>query len=156
MKQMRATLGALPWRATQTCPWLAAGVSLLQGKQKSPCVEDLLETKKLIRMQHRYADTPLKFSSQIKQPILVTYTDASWACRADGSSLFTSAKKKRAMRTLGQNPSSDFVDSLGDSEGKEKRIGENQMPVCSQKAEPKSPAAPKPVLLPRIFPASSK
>lgn len=86
MKQMRATLGALSWRATQTCPWLAAGVSLLQGKQKSPCVEDLLETNKLIRMQRKYADTPLKFSSQIKQPILVTYTDASWACRADGSS----------------------------------------------------------------------
>lgn len=85
-KQMRATLGALSWRATQTCPWLAASVSVLQGKQTDPIVEDLLETNKLIRMQRQFCDVSLKFSSRIEKPILVTYSDASWACRKDGSS----------------------------------------------------------------------
>lgn len=85
-KQMRATLGALSWRATQTCPWLAASVSVLQGKQNAPRVEDLLETNKLVRMQRQFCENRLKFSSRIREPILVTYSDASWGCRADGSS----------------------------------------------------------------------
>lgn len=85
-KQLRATLGALSWRATQTCPWLAASVSVLQGKQNDPSIEDLLEANKLIRMQRQFCEMPLRFSSQIQEPVLVSYSDASWSCRADGSS----------------------------------------------------------------------
>lgn len=85
-RQMKATLGALSWRATQTCPWLAASISILQGKQCSAKVEDLLLTNKLIRTQRQFHDVPVRFSSEIREPILLTYTDASWGCRSDGSS----------------------------------------------------------------------
>ena len=85
-RHLRAALGALSWRATQTSPWLAASVSVLQGCQKAPRVEHLLQTNKLIRTQRQLCEMPIKFSSQIEKPVLVTYTDASWACRIDGSS----------------------------------------------------------------------
>ena len=85
-KQLRAALGGLSWRATQSCPWLAASVSVLQGCQKSPRVEHLLQVNKLIREQRHRSEVALKFSSAIEKPILITYTDASWACRQDESS----------------------------------------------------------------------
>ena len=86
MKQLRAALGGLSWRATQSCPWLAASVSVLQGCQKNPKVEHLLQVNKLIREQRHRCDVPIKFSSCIQRPVLVTYTDASYACRMDDSS----------------------------------------------------------------------
>lgn len=85
-KQLRAALGGLSWRATQSCPWLAASVSVLQGCQKNPKVEHLLQVNKLIREQRHRCDVPVKFSSAIQRPVLVTYTDASYACRMDDSS----------------------------------------------------------------------
>ena len=85
-KQLKAALGGLSWRATQTCPWIAASVSVLQGCQKSPTVEHLTQVNKLIREQRHHCETALKFSSAITKPILITYSDASWACRIDGSS----------------------------------------------------------------------
>ena len=85
-KQLRAALGALSWRATQTCPWISASVSVLQGAQTQAMVSDLLATNKLIRAQRQACEEPLIFSHEIKRPVLITYTDASWACRRDGSS----------------------------------------------------------------------
>ena len=85
-RQMKAALGGLSWRAAQTCPWIAASVSVLQGCQKDTTVEHLLQVNKLIREQRHHCETALKFSSSIERPVLITYTDASWACRMDGSS----------------------------------------------------------------------
>ena len=85
-KQFRAALGALSWRATQSAPWLAASVSFLQGCHKSAKVGDLVQAKKLIRMQKNYSHRTLVLPTNISKPIFLTYHDASWACRRDGSS----------------------------------------------------------------------
>ena len=74
---LRAALGALSWRATQSAPWLCARVSFLQGCFKSATIEDIIQTNKLIRMQRAHS---------IQRPMLLTYHDASYACRRDGSS----------------------------------------------------------------------
>ena len=76
--------GSLSWRATQSAP--GASVSYLQGCYKEATVDDLLQANKLIRNQWTYSQTTAKFSAEIKKPALVTFHDASWACRRDGSS----------------------------------------------------------------------
>ena len=85
-KRFRTALGALSWRATQSAPWLCASVSYLQGCFKNAIVDDLLQANKIIRMQQQYSHMVVKFSSQIQEPILLTFHDASWACRRDGTS----------------------------------------------------------------------
>ena len=84
--ELRRVLGALNWRATQSAPWLLATVSHLQGCVEQACVEDLLSANKLVRLQRRYADRGISFESALRDPVLVTYTDASWATRRDLSS----------------------------------------------------------------------
>ena len=85
-KQLRVSLGALSWRATQSAPWLSASISYLQGCFKEARVEDLIQTNKLIRLQRSFSQGVIKFSSEIRKPISLTYHDASYACRRDGSS----------------------------------------------------------------------
>ena len=85
-KALRAALGALSWRATQSAPWLCASVSYLQGCFKEARVDDLCQTNKLIRLQRSYSQTPVRFTANIDRPVLLTYHDASYACRRDGSS----------------------------------------------------------------------
>jgi hypothetical protein len=79
-------LGELGWRSTQTGPWMSASVSYLQGCKNSVTVCEILQLNKLIRTQRAHADVGLTFKSNIKKPTLVTFSDASWACRKDGSS----------------------------------------------------------------------
>ena len=85
-KLFRAALGALSWRATQSAPWLSASVSYLQGCFKEAKVGDLLQVNKLIRTQRAYSQLVVRFPSNIVKPTLLTYHDASYACRRDGSS----------------------------------------------------------------------
>ena len=85
-KRFRTALGALSWRATQSAPWLCASVSYLQGCFKQALVDDLLQLNKIIRMQKQYSHLVVRFSSNIRNPVLVTFHDASWACRRDGTS----------------------------------------------------------------------
>ena len=85
-RQFRAALGALSWRATQSAPWMSATVSYLQGCFKDAIIEDVLQVNKLIRTQRQYSQTYLHFSSRILNPVIVTFHDASWACRRDGTS----------------------------------------------------------------------
>ena len=73
-------------QATQTAPWLLATVSHLQGCVETATVNDLLAANKLVRLQRRFADRGLTYESDLCQPIIVTYTDASWATRRDLSS----------------------------------------------------------------------
>ena len=84
--QYRAVLGALSWRGTQSAPWLCASVSYLQGAYSNACIEDLPQLNKLVRLQKQQAEEPLVFQAGIKKPVLVTFCDASWASRKDGSS----------------------------------------------------------------------
>ena len=99
-KNLRAALGALSWKATQSSPWLAASISYLQGCFKTAKVGDLMQTNKLIRMQRSLSQQVLVFPSNLKEPILLTYHDASYACRRDGSSqggLFTMLVSRQVL-----------------------------------------------------------
>lgn len=85
-KAMRQVLGALNWRATQSAPWLLSTVSHLQGCIESACVQDLLSLNKLVRLQRRYFNHGLHFPNMNGDVVIVSFTDASWATRRDGSS----------------------------------------------------------------------
>lgn len=85
-RSMRQALGALNWRATQTAPWLLATVSILQGTVESATVGDLVSVNKLVRLQRKRFDQGLYFPPLVGEVTLVTFTDASWATRKDGSS----------------------------------------------------------------------
>ena len=85
-QNMRRILGALNWRAVQSAPWLLATVSHLQGCVETATVSDLLEVNKLVRWQRRYATHGLTFVHNPQDTMVVTFTDASWATRRDGSS----------------------------------------------------------------------
>ena len=84
---MRGVLGALQWRATQTAPLLQADLSMLLSKVTSSTVADLLQCNSLYRQLLRTADVHLLIDGYAGQEVaFVTYTDASWGCRTDGSS----------------------------------------------------------------------
>lgn len=85
-KLMKGLLGGVAWRANQTAPWLSASTSILQGCNHQAKVKDLLDANKLCRMQRAQAEVGLHFTSEIQEPMVVTFTDASHANRADGSS----------------------------------------------------------------------
>ena len=85
-KRFRTALGALSWRATQSAPRLCASVSYLQGCFKQAVVDDLLQLNKIIRTQKQYSHLVVRFSSNISNPVLVRFHDASWACRQGGTS----------------------------------------------------------------------
>ena len=83
---MRQALGALNWRATQSAPWMLATVSHLQGCVEQACVGDLCSVNKLVRLQRKHFNRGLDFVPVTGDATVVTFTDASWATRKDGSS----------------------------------------------------------------------
>ena len=83
-RALQAALGALSWRATQSAPWLCASVSYLQGVSRRRVW--MIWVNKLIRLQRSFNQTPVRFTAGIEKPVLLTYHDASYACRRDGSS----------------------------------------------------------------------
>ena len=84
---MRGILGALQWRATQTAPWLQAELSMLLSRVTSSTVEDLLQCNSLYRQLLRTAGIRIRIDGYSGRDVgFVTYTDASWGCRHDGSS----------------------------------------------------------------------
>lgn len=83
---MRQRLGGLNWAATQTQPWLLATVSVLQGCVENGVVGDILATNKLIRLQRKHDSKGLFFPVLSGPVTVITFTDASWATRRDGSS----------------------------------------------------------------------
>ena len=84
--EMKGLLGGLAWRANQTAPWLNATTSILQGHNRSATVKEVLQANKLCRLQRAKAEVGLKFSHEIRDPMVLSFTDASHANRADGSS----------------------------------------------------------------------
>ena len=85
-KELRRALGALSWRANQSAPWMLATVSHLQGCVESGTVATLSATNKLCRLQRRFCDRGIVFEAGLIDPVVVTFTDASWATRWDMSS----------------------------------------------------------------------
>jgi len=85
-RRMRQTLGSLSWRATQSASWLLAPVSLLQEAVESGRACDVSAVNKLVRLQRKYFDRGLYFPCLNGDVTVVTFTDASWATRVDGSS----------------------------------------------------------------------
>ena len=85
-KRMRGVLGGLSWRGVQSAPWLCASISHLQGCHSSATVQDIMDVNKLVRSARKHAEVGLRFMTGIKDPIILTFSDASWATRRDLSS----------------------------------------------------------------------
>ena len=86
--ELRRTLGALQWVASQTRPDLAGDVSMLQRRVQSPRVADLLAAQKLVRRLKASDDLELRFepTGAGSRPTLLTFTDAALQNVLDNSS----------------------------------------------------------------------
>ena len=82
---LRGLLGQLMWLATQVVPQLQAPLSLLLGYLGVATVSTLLEANKLARRALVWAQTPLRTFVHEDVSVIV-WSDASWACRREGSS----------------------------------------------------------------------
>ena len=82
---LRGLLGQLMWLATQVVPQLQAPLSLLLGYLGVATVSTLLEANKLARRALVWAQTPLRTFVHEEMNV-IGWSDASWACRREGSS----------------------------------------------------------------------
>ena len=82
---LRGLLGQLMWLATQVVPHFQAPLSLLLGYLGVATVSTLLEANKLARRALVWAQTPLRTFVHEEMSV-VGWSDASWACRREGSS----------------------------------------------------------------------
>ena len=82
---LRGLLGQLMWLATQVVPQLQAPLSLLLGFLGVATVSTLLEANKLARRALVWAQTPLRTFVHEEMSV-IGWSDASWACRREGSS----------------------------------------------------------------------
>ena len=73
------------WLATQVIPQLQAPLSLLLGYLGVATVSTLLEANKLARRALVWAQTPLRTFVHEEMSV-IGWSDATWACRRDGSS----------------------------------------------------------------------
>ena len=85
LASLRGLLGQLMWLATQVVPQLQAPLSLLLGYLGVATVSTLLEANKLARCALVWAQTPLR-TFVPEEMSVVGWSDASWACRREGSS----------------------------------------------------------------------
>ena len=81
---LRGLLGQL-WLATKVVPQLQAPLSLLLGYLGVATVSTLLEANKLARRALVWAQTPLRTFVHEEMSV-VGWSDATWACRREGSS----------------------------------------------------------------------
>ena len=82
---LRGLLGQLMWLATQVVPQLQAPLSLLLGYLGVATVSTLLEANKLARRALVWDQTPLRTFVHEDMSV-IGWSDASWACRREGSS----------------------------------------------------------------------
>ncbi len=83
--RLKGALGQLQWLATQGCPRISAELSLLLGYQSVATVDTLLQANKLVRKARVQAQIKIPFRF-IRNPSVVTWTDAAWGIRRDQSS----------------------------------------------------------------------
>ena len=81
---LSSQLGGFNWCATQIALWLSATVSHLQDCKANGTVQDLLNTNRIMRIAKANARVGLIFRVAIKNPTIISFTDASWASRRDG------------------------------------------------------------------------
>ena len=83
---MRGVLGCLQW-LQMTRPDACVQTSILQSKVNQATVADLVELNKVVRdvMKHNDLEIVL-WPIPLEYFEVVTYSDASWGVRADGSS----------------------------------------------------------------------
>ena len=79
------TLPQLLWLGMHCLPQLLAPLSLLMGQTPQATVGTIYEVNKLARKATAWARTQLKIHAH-HSPIVVTYTDAGWTTRPDGTS----------------------------------------------------------------------
>ena len=84
LSQLRALNGQLLWLGMQCSPQLLAPVSLLMRQTPQATVGTIFEVNKLARKATAWARIPLKIHAH-HSPIVVTYTDAGWTTRPDGT-----------------------------------------------------------------------
>ena len=86
--RLRAALGALAWSAQQTCPHIAAGVSLLLSQVNSSTIETLIETNKLIYKTKCQRKHKLIIHGGIgmHDTLIAGWADAAAQNRVDGKS----------------------------------------------------------------------
>ena len=85
LSQLRALVGQLLWLGMQCLPQLLAPLSLLMGQTPQATVGTTYEVNKLARKATAWASTPLKIHAH-HSPVVVTYTDAGWTTRPNGTS----------------------------------------------------------------------
>ena len=85
LSKLRALNGQLLWFGMQCLPQLLAPLSLLMGQTPQATVGTIFEVNKLARKATAWARTPLKIHAH-HPPVVVTYTDAGWTTRPDGTS----------------------------------------------------------------------
>ena len=85
LSQVRALNGQLLWLGMQCLPQLLAPLSLLKGQTPQDTLGTIYEVSKLARKATAWARTPLKIHAH-HALIVVTYTDAGWTTRPNGTS----------------------------------------------------------------------
>ena len=88
LSQLRALNGQLLWSGMQCLPQLLAPLSLLMGQTPQARVGTIHDVNKLARKATAWARTPLKIHEH-HSPIMITYKDAGWTTRPDGTSRWT-------------------------------------------------------------------
>ena len=91
ISQMRAALGTISWRATQSAPQFLAETSLLLSEISRGTIESLHKVNKLVREMRREAGQGLLFPSSwkfedVRDLCVITWADASRHNRPDKSS----------------------------------------------------------------------
>ena len=85
LSQLRALSGQLLWLGMQCLPQLLAPLLLSMGQTPQATVGTIYEVHKLARKATAWARTPLKIHVN-HSPVVITYTDAGWTTRPDGTS----------------------------------------------------------------------
>ena len=84
---LRGLLGALQWPAVQSSPHLQASTSIYSGSVSRGLVTTAQEANRLLKFAKDNADVGLTYSPlDLNEVRIVTAFDASFGCRADGSS----------------------------------------------------------------------
>ena len=85
LSQLRALSCQLLWLGMQCLPRLLAPLSLLMGQTPQATVGTIYEVNKLSREATAWVRIPVKIHAH-HSPVVVTYTDAGWTTRPDGTS----------------------------------------------------------------------
>lgn len=82
--ELPSLIGALERAAMHTQPITGAPLSVLAGEVTTATIATLKKPSKLLRFLQRSADRPLVLHRRMS-PVFVTYSDAAWGFRRDGS-----------------------------------------------------------------------